>query len=80
METSGSGHPETFSYTTSNVEWVNTQWIAILVCSKLAADLHCKSAGLQQGWHDKSASVKQACSKLTQASKSPLDELAASMS
>ncbi|GBN45896.1 hypothetical protein AVEN_61764-1, partial [Araneus ventricosus] len=26
-KTSGSGLPETFSHTTSNVEWVNTQWI-----------------------------------------------------
>ncbi|GBN23565.1 hypothetical protein AVEN_46830-1 [Araneus ventricosus] len=53
--------------------------IAILVCSKLAADLHCKSASLQQVWHDKSASVKQVCSKLTQATKSPWDELSASL-
>ncbi|GBN09943.1 hypothetical protein AVEN_28424-1 [Araneus ventricosus] len=45
--------------------------IAILVCSKFAADLHCKSASFLQICHDKSASVKQACSKLTQASKSP---------
>ncbi|GBN67545.1 hypothetical protein AVEN_156414-1 [Araneus ventricosus] len=51
--------------------------IAILVCRKLAADLHCKSASSQQVSHDKSASVKQVCSKLTQASKSPWDELAA---
>ncbi|GBL92815.1 hypothetical protein AVEN_4525-1 [Araneus ventricosus] len=40
---------------------IDTPQIAILVCSKFAADLHC----------DKCASVKQACSKLTQASKSP---------
>ncbi|GBN80334.1 hypothetical protein AVEN_65110-1 [Araneus ventricosus] len=53
--------------------------IAILVCSKFAADLHCKSASLQQICHDKSASVKQVCSKLTQASKSPWDELAANL-
>ncbi|GBL74410.1 hypothetical protein AVEN_235369-1 [Araneus ventricosus] len=45
--------------------------IAILVCSKFAADLHCKSASFLQICHDKCASVKQACSKLTQASKSP---------
>ncbi|GBM62512.1 hypothetical protein AVEN_37140-1 [Araneus ventricosus] len=53
--------------------------IAILVCSKFSADLHCISASLQQISHDKSASVKQVCSKLTQASKSPWDELAASL-
>ncbi|GBL88208.1 hypothetical protein AVEN_117793-1 [Araneus ventricosus] len=53
--------------------------ITILVCSKFAADLHCKSASLQQIWHDKSASVKQVCNNLTQASKSPWDELAASL-
>ncbi|GBL80536.1 hypothetical protein AVEN_225234-1 [Araneus ventricosus] len=53
--------------------------IAILVCSKFAVDLHCKSASLQQICHDKSASVKQVCSKLTQASKSPWDEFAADL-
>ncbi|GBM56993.1 hypothetical protein AVEN_146026-1 [Araneus ventricosus] len=53
--------------------------IAILVCRKFAADLHCKSASFLKIYHDKCANVKQACSKLTQASKSPLDELAASL-
>ncbi|GBL80007.1 hypothetical protein AVEN_29027-1 [Araneus ventricosus] len=52
--------------------------IAIFVCRKFAADLHCKSASLQQICHDKSA-VKQVCSKLTQASKSPWDELVANL-
>ncbi|GBO34869.1 hypothetical protein AVEN_158723-1 [Araneus ventricosus] len=27
QETSGNGLPETFSHTTSNVGWVNTQWV-----------------------------------------------------
>ncbi|GBM48265.1 hypothetical protein AVEN_152105-1 [Araneus ventricosus] len=60
------------------IAWGITQ-IAILVCSKFAADLHCKSASLQQIGHDKSAGVKQVCRKLTQDSKSPWDELAASL-
>ncbi|GBO40318.1 hypothetical protein AVEN_273272-1 [Araneus ventricosus] len=46
---------------------------------QFAANLHCKSASLQQIFHDKSASVKQVCNKLTQASKSPWDELAANL-
>ncbi|GBM53124.1 hypothetical protein AVEN_191314-1 [Araneus ventricosus] len=33
--------------------------IAILVCSKFAADLHCKSASLHQICHDKSATSLQ---------------------
>ncbi|GBM26811.1 hypothetical protein AVEN_32067-1 [Araneus ventricosus] len=33
--------------------------IAILVCSKVAAILLCKSASLQQIWNDKSESLKQ---------------------
>ncbi|GBN12952.1 hypothetical protein AVEN_71571-1 [Araneus ventricosus] len=53
--------------------------IAILVCSKFAADLLCKSVSLQQICHDKSASVKQVRSKLTQASKSSWDEIAANL-
>ncbi|GBO46353.1 hypothetical protein AVEN_88288-1, partial [Araneus ventricosus] len=43
------------------------------------ADLHWESASLQQICHDKSASVNRVCSKLTQASKSPWDEVAANL-
>ncbi|GBM65518.1 hypothetical protein AVEN_214864-1 [Araneus ventricosus] len=63
----------------SNFSLHQTCTANLQACSKFA-DLHCKSASLQQVCHDKSARVKQACSKLTQASKSPRDELAASLS
>ncbi|GBM06741.1 hypothetical protein AVEN_62987-1 [Araneus ventricosus] len=59
-----------FRGTQANETELNSQ-IAILVCSKFVADLHCKSASFLQICHNKCASVKQACSKLTQASKSP---------
>ncbi|GBL83580.1 hypothetical protein AVEN_196411-1 [Araneus ventricosus] len=39
--------------------WFVMSQIAILVCSKVAALFLCKSANLQQGWHGKSAGLKQ---------------------